>query len=176
MGDSQPAYDAALADFLEPCGVPLSQVYRVPNTGDPARAARDYSRTIENSRVVENGQFDLVLLGTGADGHCASLFPGSPQVLGGSKDAVLALQAASEGGAGVTVSLATLNKAKKVVVSASGPRRGLMVLESFTKFEESPMPAAMVASEDTTWLVDDASVAEYREKYGTRDSMSAEFQ
>eukprot|EP00613_Pedinella_sp_CCMP2098_P008242 CAMPEP_0171679940 /NCGR_PEP_ID=MMETSP0990-20121206/56552_1 /TAXON_ID=483369 /ORGANISM="non described non described, Strain CCMP2098" /LENGTH=285 /DNA_ID=CAMNT_0012266853 /DNA_START=78 /DNA_END=935 /DNA_ORIENTATION=- len=171
VGESQPAYEGALADFVGPCGVPLSQVYRVPNTGDAVSAARDYSRTIQSSRVVEDGQFDLVLLGTGTDGHCASLFPGSPQVEGGSSDVMLAKK--SEGA--VTVSLETLNKAKKVIVSASGAARGLMVLESFSKAEDSRMPAAMVQSPDTTWLVDDASVAEYREKFGTRESLAAEF-
>jgi len=167
VGSAQPSYEGALADFIEPCGIPMKNVYQVPPNVDKSRAAAMYSNTIERSPVVENGAFDFVVLGTGADGHCASLFPGAPELEG--KGVVLAKQ----GEDAVTFSLETINKAKKVLISAAGPGRALMVFDALVKGKESGMPAAMVSGQDTTWLVDNNSVAEYKAEYGTRESMAA---
>ena len=119
--------------------------------------------------MVGDKGFDLVVLGTGTDGHCASLYPGAPEVA--STDAVVAKEREES----VTVSLATLNKAQKVLLSAVGVGRAQMVMEALVEGPASAMPAAKVVAEDTTWLVDDAAVAEYREAYGTRESMAAVF-
>ena len=77
-------FDGA-AQFVEACGV--GHVYRVPSLA-AADAAAQYEATVRAlpSSVVgvceRSGlpALDLVLLGSGADGHCASLYPGSPQV------------------------------------------------------------------------------------------------
>ena len=103
---------------------------------------------------------DLVLLGTGADGHCASLFPESPEAAFTGNDAYVGKSSESA----VTCTLGGfLNNAKQVVVSASGNGRALMVLGALSKGASSPMPAAQVRGRDVTWFVDDDSFAEYAE-------------
>jgi 6-phosphogluconolactonase/glucosamine-6-phosphate isomerase/deaminase len=66
------------------------QVYRVPGGGgDPAKSASAYEQLMNGmqpsvvGRCAETGlaSLDLVLLGSGADGHTASLYPGSKQVI-----------------------------------------------------------------------------------------------
>lgn len=170
VGGSQPSYEGALADFVEPCGIPMKNVYPIPGKMSKAQAAQAYARTVEQSRVVEGG-FDLVLLGTGEDGHCASLFPNAPEVAkeGGSS------YVAKQGEDAVTATLGTINAAKRVILSATGKGRGFMVMDALAKGETSGMPAGMVAAADTTWFVDDDSIAEYREEYGTDESMAADF-
>jgi len=69
-----PGRNSAMArdTWLDYVPVPQKQIYAIPAEMGAKEAAAAYSATLQ-----QVGEFDLVLLGLGEDGHTASLFPGN---------------------------------------------------------------------------------------------------
>ena len=69
-----PGRNSAMArdTWLDHVPVPQKQIYAIPAEMGAKEAAAAYSATLQ-----QVGEFDLVLLGLGEDGHTASLFPGN---------------------------------------------------------------------------------------------------
>ncbi len=110
--------------------VPISvaQIHRVPTElGDPATVAATYEAEIRNFFKLSPNEwprFDLVLLGLGADGHIASLFPGKPAV----EETQRLVVATSPGSLPphvdrVTLTLPVLNAARAVAFIVKGANK-----------------------------------------------------
>lgn len=75
--DPQSNYRLARESWLAPAQYPEAKIHRVRTELSPDDAARAY---VEELRSVLGAEptFDVIHRGMGADGHTASLFPGSP--------------------------------------------------------------------------------------------------
>mmetsp|Transcript_27025 Transcript_27025/g.108156 ORF Transcript_27025/g.108156 Transcript_27025/m.108156 type:complete len:120 (-) Transcript_27025:221-580(-) len=104
----------------------------------------------------------MMLLGTGDDGHCGSLYPESPEIKAtGLGKLVLAV----DGKDAVAMTMDMMCASKVALVSAAGPARAEMVAKALSgNFGDFDCPAGMVdAKEETLWFVDEDSIAEFNE-------------
>jgi 6-phosphogluconolactonase len=112
----------AVETLLSRVRVPRGAVHRIRGELEPARAAALYERTLRRVLGGATPRFDLALLGMGADGHTASLFPGSPAL---DERARLAVAAVSPNPPRdrVTLTLRALNAAREVVFLVAGAKK-----------------------------------------------------
>ena len=107
--------------WLDGVPIPPLQVHAIAGELGAVRASRQYSELL---RPV--GDFDLVLLGLGEDGHTASLFPdhewGS---VAGSPDALAVFDAPKPPSERVSMSAARLSRARQVLFLVSGESKRL---------------------------------------------------
>ncbi len=102
--------------WLDHVPIPASQLHAIPGELGASRAARIYAGML---RPV--GDFDLVLLGLGADGHTASLFPGHEWGRApGSPDTLAVFNAPTPPSERVSLSAARLSRARQVLFLVSG--------------------------------------------------------
>ena len=163
--DGGKTFEGDKKDFLTPCGIPLANCHPITGLNDPAKGAAAYEAEMQRDaklgKVGGAPSFDIILLGTGDDGHCASINPGSAQVKA-TAGFVLPIPAGDKPG-GATVSLALINAAQRVVVSASEAKRAEMVKRALSGvFPAHECPAGLVKAANTTWLVDVDSFAAYK--------------
>jgi 6-phosphogluconolactonase len=101
-------------------------------------------------------RFDVTLLSMGDDGHCASLFPGSPQLAERERLCTTGL-ASYPPYKRITLTLPALDRSRLVLILALGERKR----EALARIRAGePLPAALVAPPDgkVVWIVDDAAL------------------
>ncbi len=159
-------YRMAREAFLARVPVPDAQVHRVPaELPDAEIAAAEYERTIRAAFGLVPGalpRFDLVLLGLGADGHTASLFPGSP-ALEERRRLVAAPWVDSMRARRITLTLPVLNAAARVLFLASGADKAATlraVLESRGRAPRFPAQLVQPVDGALLWLVDREAAAQ----------------
>lgn len=130
----------------------------LPSPADAARAYEAEMRKAIGAPKRGFPAFDLVHLGLGADGHVASLFPGSPAL-----DERFAWAAATEGGdpavPRVTLTLPAINEASNVLFVVAGKSRASS-LERAIAGEETPGGLVSPSNGTLTFLADPAAAGE----------------
>lgn len=155
---SHPESNARMACevLLAQVPIPEGNIHRIRGEWPPEAAAQAYEREIR-AVLGELPRLDLVLLGMGADGHTASLFPGSAAI-GERERLVMAVYVEALRAWRVTLTLPLINAARHVLVLVSGAAKS----EALARVRAGePLPAAQVRPTDgtVTWLVDRAAAS-----------------
>jgi 6-phosphogluconolactonase len=154
-------YRMAREALLDHVPLPGANVHRVPaEEPDARRAAERYERDLRAGFALAATtlpRFDLVLLGLGADGHTASLFPGAEAL-----DETLRLAVATRGPAPpierITLTLPVLNHAACVAFLVSGADKAAVVRAVLAEPRSPLLPAQRVRPAGRlVWLLDAAA-------------------
>jgi 6-phosphogluconolactonase len=129
-------------------------VRRIPGELGPDAGAEAYELELREAFGEQRPRFDLVLLGLGADGHCASLFPGDPALEERERSAVGVERAGlAPWVPRVTLTLPVLNAARHVLFLITGPDKAAATARAFGGRPDPCIPASLVAPADGTLTV-----------------------
>ena len=163
----------ARADLVERLPFDRSRVHAVA-ADDGSSSVEDASEAYAAELGTVLGEpgdqpwFDVLMLGIGPDGHCASLFPGRPEV---DADGVTVAVHDSPKPPPLRVSLTmpTLQRARQVWFVASGEGKADAVARSVAGGDLHATPSAGPrGADDTRWYVDEAAAAHLVAVDGTR--------
>jgi 6-phosphogluconolactonase len=145
-------YGMARRALLDHVGVPAASVHRMEaDAANLDEAADRYAQLLPE-------RLDLVLLGMGADGHTASLFPRGDAL--DEQERRVVPSVAPNGTRRLTLTLPALNAARHVVFLVLGAEKA-PALASIRAGDDLPAGRISPARGDVTWIVD-------REAYGRR--------
>ena len=136
--DGRSNYRLAKETLLDRLAEQPAEVHRIRGELQPADAAGELDHALDGVAL------DFLLLGIGPDGHCASLFPRSPQLR--VEDA-----RATSGEAGlepfvdrVTMTMPTLRSARRIVFIASGDGKADAIARAFGGDVSEDVPSSLV--------------------------------
>lgn len=149
-------YRMARESLLDHVAPPRSNIHRLRGELPPPLAATRYEQEL-GALAAPGGipRLDLVLLGMGADGHTASLFPGSA-ALTESKRWVVATSIAGRDVARLTFTLPLINAAANVMFLVAGADKARALAQQSTPEDPERLPAHRVqpVNGELSWLVD----------------------
>jgi len=140
--------------FLDEVGA--SHVHEVPasdQVADAEAAAASYSETV---REHGSGEFDVVMLGVGPDGHVASLFPGHPALEVDDRIAVAVHDSPKPPPDRVSLTFSALNRARSVWFLVSGEGKAEAVARALAdsgSLHDTPA-RGVLGREETIWFLD----------------------
>ena len=151
-------YRLAREALLDEIPILAENVHRIWGEMPPDQAAAAYQTELE-AVVGVNGRLDLILLGMGADGHTASLFPGT-EALEERERAVVAVYVERLQAWRVTLTLPVINAARQVLFLVTGAAKAEIV-QAVLEGPEGRFPAQQIrpTAGQLTWLVDVAAAS-----------------
>jgi 6-phosphogluconolactonase len=164
-------YRMAREALLDKVSIPKENIFPMPVVLEPEEEAQQYEATLRRFFGLKIGndfpRFDLVLLGLGADGHTASLFPGD-SALEEKRRLVVAVTPPPGIRPAVprlSLTLPLLKRARNVWFLVSGEEKKEMVKTIISRSAGSGiLPAGMVLPEgDSIWFLSECSLDRQRE-------------
>ena len=146
--------------LLDLVGVDEAHVHEVPasdEVGSAEEAAEAYSAAMRSAGA---GFFEVLMLGIGPDGHCASLFPGHPALGAHDAIAVAVHDSPKPPPDRVTLTFEAMDRSRAVWFIASGEGKADAVARALAEdgtIEETP--ARGVRGDETVWWLDEPAAS-----------------
>jgi 6-phosphogluconolactonase len=160
-------FGVAQAALLRPLGIDPRRIHRIEaERGDLAAAARDYEEELAKTCGASDGRppvLDLVLLGMGADGHTASLFPYTA-ALSETRRWVVANDVPQLSTRRITITFPLIERARSSLVLVTGASKS----DALAEVLEGPLDPQRLPSQRlrtiacVDWLVDAAAASRLR--------------
>ena len=147
--------------LLDHVPIPPAQIHPMYRQGAPRQAALEYETLLLSIGSGQPPRFDFVLLGLGADGHTASLFPGAAAVTEQTR-LVCELYLPEQELHRLTLTVPVLNQARLVAFMVSGAGKAAMLRQVLTDPPAEVVPPARLISPqagEIHWLVDSAAAS-----------------
>jgi 6-phosphogluconolactonase len=125
--------------------IPPASIHRIPAELGPDEGSTAYERVVERCLPI-----DLVLLGMGPDGHCASLFPDHP-ALGSERWVVPVRGAPKPPPDRVSLGLRSLRAARRVLFLVTGAAKAQAVVRA----QRGEVPAGLIP--EAEWVLDEGA-------------------
>jgi 6-phosphogluconolactonase len=160
--DDRSNYRLAKESLIDPLGADNQPiVHRMKGELGPSEGADDYEQALRNAGPP---RFELLLLGLGPDGHCASLFPDQPTLQERDRLVVGVEQAGLEPYVPrISLTLPALSAARRVLFLVTGSSKAEAVAKAFGPgaTADPHVPASMLVplAEEVTVLLDPAAAA-----------------
>lgn len=127
-------FGQAVHTFLLDIPIPGENVHRVSGeSADYEAAAKEYEEVILNVFKIQPGQipqFDLIMLGMGADGHIGSLLPNSTALFE-TRHLVCTVYRMDRDFSRITLTVPVIRQASKIMILISGRSKAEIVHEVF---------------------------------------------
>lgn len=159
--DAESNYRMARETLLDSVGLPDENIHRLKGELDPVEAATEYEDKLRSVFRLLPGdvpRFDVIVLGMGADGHTASLFPGT-DALSETDRLVVANHVPQLDTVRLTFTFPVLNAARLVLFLVAGEDKADAAQQCM--LGESAPPAGRVrpTDGDLHWLLDAKAAA-----------------
>jgi 6-phosphogluconolactonase len=153
-------YKLAADTFLNKVAIPQENIHPIPTEYEDFKAAAScYEQTIREVFGLDENQipeFDLVILGMGADGHTGSLFPNSYAIFD-TEDLATVVYVMDGDLNRITLTHPVLRAASHLIVLVSGREKADILKEVLTSGPDEvqyPIHALWPILDKVTWLVD----------------------
>lgn len=153
-------FGLAVHTFLLDVPIPGENIHRVSGeSSNYEAAAKEYEQVILNVFGINPGQlpqFDLIILGMGADGHIGSLMPNS-NALFETKHLVCTVYRMDGDFSRITLTVPVIKQAARIVVLVSGRAKAEIVREVFRSEPDEvkyPVHFLWPILDKITWLID----------------------
>jgi 6-phosphogluconolactonase len=159
VGPGSPARNAGQARVALLDAVGATQVHEMPSTESATSPDDGAAAYAQELREHGAGEFEVVMLGVGPDGHVASLFPGWP-TLDADGIAVGVTGSPKPPPERISLTIPALRRSRAVWFLVSGEEKAAAVAQALGGADLHDIPAAGVEGQDETiWFLDRASAS-----------------